>query len=211
MNRVSPATLNSIKALCLDDKTTIVIFSGSAKVGLPSNKIASANAVHEISICLQNLPVETGIARLKIDCMKSCPHFIPAGMLIYTEQSPMTVICSRMPSRVDICRTLMKDILPLNYIGERSCLRLPCLVFVVQDSLLGQFGGLNCWLAAENGIFMRPPPTATEKKPVSFNPSSLYGEVLLPLHPVAHASYTETPDACPLEVGSMSNNNLKVG
>ena len=34
MNRVSPTTLNSIKALCEDSKTTIVIFSGSAKVWL---------------------------------------------------------------------------------------------------------------------------------------------------------------------------------
>ena len=32
MNRVSPTSLNSVKVLCEDQNTTVIIFSGSAKV-----------------------------------------------------------------------------------------------------------------------------------------------------------------------------------
>lgn len=43
-----------------------------------------------------------------------------------------------------------------------SCCRTPTL----QDQLEETFGALHVWLAAENGIFMRPPPTHFEPKPV---------------------------------------------
>jgi hypothetical protein len=36
----------------------------------------------------------------------------------------------------------------------------------LQDQLEETFGALHVWLAAENGIFMRPPPTQFEPKPV---------------------------------------------
>ena len=43
-----------------------------------------------------------------------------------------------------------------------TCRRPPTL----QDQLEETFGALHVWLAAENGIFMRPPPTQFEPKPV---------------------------------------------
>lgn len=40
-----------------------------------------------------------------------------------------------------------------------------------QEQLEETFGTLHVWLAAENGIFMRPPPTHAEPKPVRYNRS----------------------------------------
>jgi hypothetical protein len=37
---------------------------------------------------------------------------------------------------------------------------------MTQDALMDQFDGLNCWLVAENGVFMRPPPSAVDNSPV---------------------------------------------
>lgn len=42
-----------------------------------------------------------------------------------------------------------------------------CRTFHEQEQLEEVFGALNVWLAAENGIFMRPPHLHAEPKPVS--------------------------------------------
>jgi len=44
--------------------------------------------------------------------------------------------------------------------------QLPPAMYCQQDALLDQFDGLNCWLVAENGVFMRPPPSPADKAPV---------------------------------------------
>lgn len=41
-----------------------------------------------------------------------------------------------------------------------------CSLLIVQGQLEETFGNLHVWLAAENGIFVRPPPTHAELKPV---------------------------------------------